>query len=240
MQSFLNKYSFSTLITTLTVAVTAPAQALIINGGFETGDFTGWQTIGDSSIETNAFGTGPTEGTFQALVTTDFGSNSDRAIENFLNLSNGTLDNLSTTNATQGSAISQTFDVTAGQTLSFRWNFLTDEFTPTVFNDMAFVSLAGVGQKLADTNSTFVLSSVSSFNEETGFATFSKTFDTSETIKLGIGVLDVLDSAVDSGLLIDEVTLTPKNIDPKPVPEPLSILGSLTALVFGAVMKKKS
>lgn len=40
----------------------------ISNGGFESGDFSGWDTIGVTSIETAAFGAGPVDGTYQAFL----------------------------------------------------------------------------------------------------------------------------------------------------------------------------
>lgn len=40
----------------------------LTNGSFETGDFTGFSTIGNTSIETAAFGISPTSGTYQALI----------------------------------------------------------------------------------------------------------------------------------------------------------------------------
>ncbi len=60
----------------------------ISNGGFETGSFASWTTIGNTSIETAAFMSGPTEGTYQALLNTNFGS-SDSNLESFLGLSSG-------------------------------------------------------------------------------------------------------------------------------------------------------
>jgi len=45
------------------------AHADLVNGGFETGDFTGWQTIGDALVVDLSFGTPAAEGTYQALVT---------------------------------------------------------------------------------------------------------------------------------------------------------------------------
>jgi len=44
----------------------------LINGGFETGDLTGWQTIGDASVQTSSFGSGPTQVTYQAVLTKDW------------------------------------------------------------------------------------------------------------------------------------------------------------------------
>src|SRR5262245_7754644 len=40
----------------------------VVNGGFETGDLTGWSTIGDVSVQTSSFGT-PIQSKFQALIT---------------------------------------------------------------------------------------------------------------------------------------------------------------------------
>jgi hypothetical protein len=42
----------------------------LVNGSFATGDFIGYSTIGNASIETAAFGISPTTGQFQAPLTT--------------------------------------------------------------------------------------------------------------------------------------------------------------------------
>ncbi|WP_424102806.1 PEP-CTERM sorting domain-containing protein [Moorena producens] len=122
--------------------------------------------------------------------------------------------------------------------MTFDWNFLTDEFTSSnsgTFNDFSFVSIAKMVDGLADTNSPLFIESLTDFDEETGFQSFSYTFETSGTYSLGIGVLDEDDFIVNSGLLIDNVELTP-------VPEPASILGllALSALGTGAAFKKKT
>jgi hypothetical protein len=54
----------------LLVIVALPAQAAVVNGGFEAGTFAGWNTIGDTSIQTSSIGISPTEGSFMALLTT--------------------------------------------------------------------------------------------------------------------------------------------------------------------------
>jgi hypothetical protein len=42
----------------------------IVNGSFGTGDFTGWSTIGNTSVVNSDFGINSTNGPFQALLTT--------------------------------------------------------------------------------------------------------------------------------------------------------------------------
>ena len=204
----------------LLAATTGQVHATLINGGFETGDFSGWNTAGVTSIQTAAFGTGPTEGTYQALMTNAGGSQSTASIETFLGLTLGTLTSLSTGTPTEGSAISQTITGNAGDILSFDWNFLTNEGTPTStsINDFSFWSLVNIqgGTVLASTQFPTFSSSPSVFNEETGFNTVSYELPSSGSFLLGFGVMDVGDTIVDSGLLIDNVTITG-------VPEPTSL-----------------
>ncbi|GET37592.1 PEP-CTERM sorting domain-containing protein [Microseira wollei] len=223
---------WGTQITQLRVVPNTP-NATIINGGFETGNFTGWTTTGNTSIQTSAFGSGPTEGTFQALLSTGGFTVSDSALETFLGLAPGSLDNLSNGNATAGSAIRQTFAAKAGDILTFDWNFLTDEFTPTFFNDFSFVSISFL-EELADTTFPTFISSLTPFNEETGLQKFSFKIPTTGTYTLGLGVIDVADSIVDSGLLVDNVKLVS-------VPEPTSAFGFLAFGAFGvgSLLKRK-
>ena len=172
-----------------------------INLSFETGDFQDFDTIGVASIETADFGVTPTDGEFQALITNSFGSVSDAELETFLGLNKGEIDSLGNGDATQGSAIQLApIPVEAGQVLFFNWNFLTNEGTAGV-NDFAFVFIESLS-KLADINSSFVFSS-SQFNEETGYQNFFFESPIDATLTVNLGVVDVSDRVVDSGLLID-------------------------------------
>ena len=203
-----------------------PAPTPIINGGFEIDTFFGWETLGNTSIEDATFGSGPTEGNFQALLTTDEPTVPDSAIEDFLGLESGSLDGLGNGDATEGSVIRQAFTAQAGETLTFDWNFLTDEATPTFFNDFSFVSITSLST-LADTTFPDFIDSFTIFNEETDFQKFSFTIPASGTYLLGIGVTDVEDSVVDSGLLIDNVALE------KTTPEPTSVMSLLVLSFLG-------
>jgi len=221
--------------------------ATLINGGFETGDFTGWTTLGETRIEASAFGSGPTQGTSQASLSTAGAAFAGSIIEEFLGLEIGSLDKLGTSLdvipfpggiATQGSAIRQTFTANSGDILTFDWNFLTNE--PALFpalNDFSFVSISSLQDLAGALDQRFqpVISPMTRFFQETGFQPFSFTIPTTGTYTLGIGVTDWRDTTKDSVLLVDNVNLTS-------VPEPTSVLGVLGFGAFlgvGSVLKRK-
>ncbi|MGF1608405.1 MAG: FecR domain-containing protein [Kiloniellales bacterium] len=180
-----------------------------VDGSFETG-FTGWETVGAATIETAAFNSGPTEGLNQALITTGTGAQSAASIEDLLGLALGSLTGLGNGTATEGSVITASFTLAAGDALSFDFNFLTDEIPAAgEVNDFAFVLIDDVLTELADTTTALVASDTR-FVDETGFlSSFSFTAPEDGTYQLAIGVMDVDDTIVDSGLLIDNVTVTP-------------------------------
>ncbi|NER31270.1 MAG: hypothetical protein F6J89_27540, partial [Symploca sp. SIO1C4] len=198
----------------------------IINGGFESGDFTGWTTIGEATIEDSEVGSDPTEGTSQAFLSTGGAVFSDSILEEFLGLAPGSLDNLINWDATQGSAIRQTFQAEAGDILTFDWNFLTNEEVPPIFNDFSFVSITPLSEPddtssetddttspttditlLSDAISPLLVPSETSFIEESGFQTSAVIIPESGFYTLGFGVVSFLDITLDSALLIDDVTL---------------------------------
>ncbi len=231
----------STLISATAISVLASstsASGVVLNGSFETGNFTNWTTTGDTSIQDSGFGVTPTDGNYQAALQTLANTTGASAsnLENFLGLSRGTLTN---SGATEGSAILQIIEANTGDVLSFDYNFLTDEVPGNSdFNDFAFFTLDNNLISLANTFSPDLFSpSFSSFAEETGYKSFSYTITSAGTYTLGFGVVDVDntgggDTGVNSGLLVDNVRTTP-------VPEPMTIFGSLAALGFMKKFSKK-
>ncbi len=209
--------------------LTGTAQAATLsNGSFEQ-NFTGWNRTGNTSIQNASSGINPVDGTNQALLTNAGAATGATGLEDFFELTAGTLNGLGVFN---GAGISQSFTANAGDTLSLSWNFLTNEPPTTVTNDFAFVVLNGV-TTLADTNSSLLGASSSIFfDSDTGYQTFNFTFATSGIFTLGLGVANVGDAQILSGLLVDQVTVTPAA-----VPEPATVLGTL-ALGGLALLKK--
>lgn len=221
------KHSITTGVASLIVSmvcVSSPSCAQVINGSFETGTFAGFNRIGVTTIETAAFGSGPTQGNFQALITNVEGSVTTPDLEAFLGLTPGSLQN---TNG--GSAISQTFTTNTASVLTFDFNFLTNETAPPVFDDFSFFSLNNSVTTLAGRASATSPSNTNTpiFEAESGFQTRSLLIPSAGTFNLGFGVVDVTDGIVDSGLLVENVQL-------QAIPEPSSIFGLLTFAAFSA------
>jgi hypothetical protein len=208
------------LIVLLAALATPPlAAAAVVNGGFETGTLAGWTPIGFTKTETAAVGVTPTVGTYQGyLNSTGNFTASAPAVLASLTVDPPDILTLGAGTPTVGSGLSQDVTVAAGDTLTFDWNFLTDELDESAtFNDFAFFSIAGVPFLLASRNSsTFnIVSPPAGFDGQTGWMTQSYTFTAGGTYKLGFGVFNVGDTGHDSVLLLDAVTL--------PVPEPTSL-----------------
>jgi hypothetical protein len=233
------------LLGAASLAVSNPAEAAILNGDFENG-LTNWTTAGDVDLQT-------TGGNSQALLTTSAISDVDNlnvsgndpnyvgfdgGLEESLGLSFGGLDPDANNfiAAIEGSAIQQTFAAQAGDSLTLDWNFLTDDT-----QDYAFIALAKSNQLstlsynnlTTLSNSDGLIASNSGFASETGVRQYSYTFASAGTYTLSLGVVDVTDVASSSGLLVDNVKLTPKKTDGQKVPEPNLIAGLVLLGAFG-------
>jgi hypothetical protein len=259
-----NKMMMSTQVSGLLLVAlctfTAPAQAFgVSNGSFETGSFTGWDTLssGNQTVADNAAICGsatpcsgtPINGTSEALLNTPGAANVS-SLETFLGLTPGAL---IASNVTGGSAISQTFTLDTAGTLSFSWNFLTDETlsNSTPNNDFAsyFINngvgvpvgsggvqggLLSTGVPLGSvTGSTLVPSTTQLFDKETGFNSVSLSLSAG-TYTLKFLVADSGDLTGKSGLLVDNVSF-------QPIPEPASLswLGAALALGVSARIRRR-
>ena len=259
-------------ITTIVVVgvstgIGSPARAEFANGGFEDG-LSGWTTMGAVGTGGAYLGTGPIAGDSSAIITNindhieiQFGridyveaAVGVATVESFLGVPAESIQLLNglggyegiEEGAGPGSAIKKSFAVTAGDTISFDFNFITEEGTSPFgvenhrFDDFAFVSMTldGVLSELS------VLAKASDpgfgprdlegilyeqHSAETGILTFSHTFASGGLVELGIGVMDHGETGWNSVVLVDNVAITP-------VPTPSSLvlfgMGGLTLLGY--------
>lgn len=243
------------------------------NPGFEAGNFTGWQTSGDTLVLGSNLGTGPAEGSFDAFLATatdgsvnqnvPAGQGTDEpTADAFLGLTAGALSGLYGTTISQVSIIQQTFNLKQGQTLTFQWDFLTNQtfydgtansYAPDAGNnDFAFLSTSRSGAAstaaLADTFYGYKVDSSSPagfdsgfkatnpqdpFVSETGFKTFSFKAVQSAPYTFSFGVAHSV-SGADNGI---NSALLIDNL--QVTPEPATIL-ALGGLCFGMVRKRKA
>ncbi len=175
-----------------------------------------WELLGDATGQTDDFGSGPTEGQEQALITSGPGSVPAAALEAFLGLALGALDSLGNEQeATEGSAIKTASPIflEMGDILTFDFNFLTDEIDAADnVNDFAFVTinpLFELADVFGESAELFETSEGTRFEDEIGFQTFEFIAPATGEYQLGIGVVDADDFMVDSGLLVDNVIITP-------------------------------
>jgi hypothetical protein len=160
-----------------------------------------------------------------------------------------------------GSALTLNFNSAAGNTLSFDYNFLTNETTTSPNQDEAFVYLIGPGSStpqllalptLTPANATTPTNILdNNFTQGmTGYATFSVgALPTNGAYTLEFVVMNQNDSSVSSGLLVDNIILSPNtgpagggggNSVPLPAAGWAGLLGGLLALGFVARMRRQA
>ncbi|MBU7581968.1 MAG: PEP-CTERM sorting domain-containing protein [Nostoc sp. TH1S01] len=174
-------------------------------------DFTGWQSIGNVSLSNQ-----------QAILSS--GGVSDTAVESFLGLANGALEAFNFQNVNNGSAIKNTITVQAGDVLTFDWQFQAGDYLP--YNDFSFYSIGTSLNKLAD------IRQVGNFGQIASQTSY--TFTTAGTYTIGFGVVNTLDRFLDSSL-----TVRSSGSGGEPVPEPMTILGTLVGGAFGVALRHK-
>jgi hypothetical protein len=230
------------------------ANAAIVNGNFSSG-LNNWDRDGDVSIFSG-----------QALLTTASSVNEDDSpiagtpfnfsgddvtdiagLETFLGVDPFALDPTNSYfGAFEGSAIKQTFTAQPTDSISFDWKFLTNEDRNSGFasNDTAFVTLVNNTDntaqvmKLADINNSLTPSSSSlGFDNESQTNNFGQALSPGE-YTLGLTVVDDTDSTISSALQVDNVEIVGDG-DPRPTPEPTTILAFLTTVVAGSFVRIK-
>lgn len=125
----------------------------------------------------------------------------------------------------RGSAIRRSFQVNAGDTLSFDWLFGTNEGTLNANDDIvdfAFFAVNGLLDRLASSADTLAPSGATLFTEyrvqdvlgsTPGFERFNVNFVESGAITLAFAIVDTNDIIVESGLILDNIRLNGSLLD---------------------------
>jgi hypothetical protein len=194
----------------------ARLEAQVVNGGFES-LMAGWSISGQAGPRDATFGVTPTHGTYAGyLENTGNGTVLAGDMETALHLPTGTVTNFVLGTPTRGTVIWQNVAASAGQTLTFDWNFMSDELNEDpIYNDFAFFSVVGPTSGVADASliasrnsSTFTLGGApAGFDGLTGWNTQTYTFTATDTFRIGFGVMNVTDGGHNSAMMLDGISV---------------------------------
>ena len=179
------------------------------NVGFESAGLSEWESTGEVFVTENEIGIDPSQGDHHVLLTATAGTTSRFAIETFLGLTRSDLNQVDEgIVATRGSAMIRRIQVAADTEIEFDWNFLTNEPTIDGNRDFPFVTLSPGNLVIPLARVTDAVNpSASRFARETGYSRFSLTIPESGDYTLGFGVINEKGQFLDSGLLIDNMTI---------------------------------
>ena len=177
----------------------------IPNSGFGPG-VASWTSVGAVEAVTEDFGVQSQIGAHLAyLSTASLGGPAPVDAATLDSLAGGPLSSIATDTVVEGSAMRVEFETQMAAILFVRGQFLTNEGTPSSFNDFSFVS-TGTASLFSDTNnSSFDPSYFTTFAEQ-GAGYFEEFLPIGSHF-VSLGVADVRDASVDSALLVDQVVL---------------------------------
>ncbi len=190
-----------------------PALSFILIAGANAAyvtEFSAWSASGDAALVddvaflTNAF----SNGTDDAVNLNNSGTDplTTVSLEAFVGLSGGDF-LVAGYDISEGTAIKQTFGVLAGDSITFAWQYLTNDIN----FDLAFIVLNGVVSSLVDGSSTLPGSSYGYSNTVSGTYT-SAPFASDTTVTLSIGVADTGDFSTSSALRVTSIIPEPSSL----------------------------
>jgi hypothetical protein len=145
--TFYSRRRVSDLGFLIALAFLAPdAHAQLLNGSFESANLSGWTVAGACSVQSASFGISPAAGTYQAVLETATDSTQSIAGnvglsgplgESALGLQSGSLEGLGNGTPIWVTGINQAVSLQAGQTVTFSWDFLTNQ----TYNDGTSLSI---------------------------------------------------------------------------------------------------
>jgi hypothetical protein len=254
MKSVMFKKSvvYATLLAAAMASGQASAAAISLsNSDFESG-LTGWNTIG--AVATTPSTTVTTHDNIvwtigaagSAMAQLQSSGSTIGSIESILGLAAGSLNALNTNandgDLTNGSALYRAFSASAGDSISFAWDYVATDYIP--FNDPAFALLIGPDASIEVLASIHGLGMAVGTSGHSGWQTFSETLDVTGDYTIAFVTTNDKDTVLNSHLFIDNVAGSCNPTCPPPVnnvPEPGSMaLAGLALAGFAATRRRKS
>ena len=188
-----------------------------VNGDFAAfPDLTGWQQTGNDFVVAGDFKPVPDGGSAQAVVSNAQAPTagvlpvSASSVESFLGLKSGALSKQGKT-AVNGSAIKQDITGKAGDTITFKVDFLTNEAAVGGNGDFGFITVGFNGQSRAYkiTGKLVATDPLDSngFASETGYKKYTIVLPCSGKYSIGFGVVNVGNALNASDVLVSNVKL---------------------------------
>lgn len=205
----MNFFKKAFLVAAPALLVGSAANAALVNGGFETGNTSGWSTLGTVSASTGvSYGIAgtvlPDSGTYAALLNTG-SAVSAASLAAAMGVSEATLEaSNGGVNATIGSLLYQTTTANVGDSFRFRWNFVEQDYDP--FDDWAFYGISFNGGPATVTKfASLVTVGPGPGTTINGWTTLNVNISVAGSYTFYFGIVDALDQFNPSSLWIDNV-----------------------------------
>jgi hypothetical protein len=217
----------SLLLAALLGVATQANAAVIMLDDFESG-LGAWTTSGGVSLDGGASGVGPIQGSSQVLLTTGAGAVDTSTLESAMGMTPNTVQRAFRRlvrnpgesvgdDPIEGSALQITFSAVAGDAIEFDWDLLTNELSgtrdPALYTDFAFLFLEEPSAQsmniIGHVNQPGLVFNPlgGSYADDTGVQTINVPLTKTGTYTMTIGVFDLTDTLMDTGLIFDNFRL---------------------------------
>lgn len=239
----------------LASAYAASAIGGVINGGFESGDFTNWAVVGDTTVVGEAYtsaGTStPVSGLYQAQLRSGGATASQLAA--FLGVAETAIEAANwNVNAVAGAAIRTVVTASAGDTISFHWRFFVEDYYQLYglqwhpldedylpYDDFAVLVVVGPAVNTVTRIVSAATLGAGSGPTLSGWRTVEFVFPVGGTFALGFAAMHTANGGPDTILFVDGEGGSVNSNVPEPSSLKLCFVGFASALAAAAHSRRR-